>query len=174
MSNPVLTAIAGRRSIRAYKSDPLTKEQLDALLKAAMESPSANNAQPWHFSVVQNNPGILKEVHDEAVNNLNFPQLPPDIFFAAPTVIFLSGTGHYGSLDSGIAVENIALAAQSLGLGSVILALPGAAFTGSRKDYFEKLLKFPEGHSFTIAIALGVPTATKEAHPQEPDRITFV
>jgi nitroreductase len=71
-------------------------------------------------------------------------------------------------------VQNIALAAHSLGLGSVILGLPDAAFTGSRGDHFNKLLKFPENHVFAVAIAIGVPNATKEAHPIEPGRIDYI
>ncbi|MDR2743118.1 MAG: nitroreductase [Treponema sp.] len=176
MSNPVLTAIADRRSIRAYSGDQLTQEQLDAILKAARESPSALNAQPWHFSVVQK-PEILKEVNEEARKILGgMVEHRPDIFYAAPTVIFAScdAESRWGRLDCGIALQTMALAAHSLGLGSVILGLPDAAFTGPRKDYFNRLLKFPAGYSFAAAIAIGVPAATKEAHPQEPDRITFV
>jgi nitroreductase len=175
MNNPVLTAIADRRSIRAYKGEQLTQEQLDAILKAARESPSARNSQPWHFSVVQK-PDLLKEVNEEAHKNIGSPDLPPDIFYAAPTVIFVScdAESRWGRLDCGIAVQTIALAAHSLGLGSVILGLPDAAFTGPRKDYFDRLLKFPAGYSFAVAIAIGIPSASKEAHPQEPDRIAFV
>jgi nitroreductase len=167
MSNPVLNAIADRRSIREYKTSvQLTQEQLDAVLKAALESPSARNLQPWHFSVVQK-PAILREINDEAQKNLNNPDLPPDIFYAAPSVIFLSceAESRWGRLDCGIAVQTIALAAHSLGLGSVILGMPEAAFTGSRKAYFNELVKFPAGYSFAVAIAIGVPARTKEAHP---------
>jgi nitroreductase len=176
MSNPVLNAIAGRRSIRQYKEGvQLTQEQLDAILKAARESPSARNSQPWHFSVVRK-PAILEEINAEARKIINSPGLPPDIFYASPTVIFLSceAESRWGRLDCGIAVQTIALAAHSLGLGSVILGMPEAAFTGPRKDYFNGLVKFPAGHSFAVAIAIGAPAGTKEAHPQEPDRITFV
>jgi nitroreductase len=175
MSNPVLTAIAERRSIRRYKDQQLTREQIDAILKAARESPSANNFQPWHFSVVLK-PAILKEVNEEAHKNLNYPNLPQDLFYAAPAAIFLScdAESHWGRLDCGIAVQNIALAAHSLGLGSLILGLPEGAFTGPRKDYFNQLLKFPAGYSYAVAIALGVPAISKEAHPLEPDRVSFV
>lgn len=177
MCNPVLTAIADRRSIRAYSADPLTQEQLDAILKAAMESPSARNVQLWHFSVVRK-PEILKEINEEARKNIGGPDLPPDIFYATPTVIFLScdAETRWGRLDCGIAVQNIALAAHSLGLGSVILGLPDAAFTGSKKDYFNQLLKFPVGYSFATAIAVGVPADTKKGHPhsQKQNRITFI
>jgi len=51
--NETLALIASRRSHRAYKNRQITEEQLNALLKAAVESPSAVNRQPWHFSAVQ-------------------------------------------------------------------------------------------------------------------------
>ncbi|MDR1588572.1 MAG: nitroreductase [Oscillospiraceae bacterium] len=173
MGNPVLSAISDRRSIRAYEQTQLTKEQLDTLLKAAQESPSARNAQPWRFSVVQN-PDILAEINGEAKKNLGADLM--DIFYGAPTAIFLSGDPEWiwSAVDCGIAVQTIALAAHSIGLGSVILGLPDAAFRGDKAEYFSKLLKFPDKFKFIIAIAVGVPTATKEAHPLEPDRVIHV
>ena len=173
MTNPVLAAIAERRSIRVYQDKKVTKEQIEALLKAAQESPSAANRQPWHFSVVQN-PAIFREINEEVARILE--KEGSDIFFDAPLAIFLScdAASRWGRLDCGIAIQTIALAAHSLGLGSVILGRPDPAFTGPRKDYFNRLLKFPEGYSFAAAIAAGVPGGTKEAHPIEPDRITFV
>ena len=173
MNNSVLTAIAERRSIRAYRAEKVSQEQIDLLLKAAEEAPSARNAQPWHFTVVQDS-AVLKEIHDEAIKNLK--QERDDIFYAAPLVIFISADGEnpFGRLDAGIAVQNIALAAHSLGLGSVILGLPDFAFSGARKAYFEALLKFPAAYHFAIAIAIGVPAATKEAHPVQDGHITYI
>ena len=172
MNNPVLTAVADRRSIRGYKPDQITKEQLDAIMTAAGQSPSARNSQPWHFTVVQNT-AIIKEVNDEANKLL---ERTDDIFYGAPTAIFIScdASSRWGRLDCGIAVQTIALAAHALGLGSVILGLPDAAFTGPRGAYFNQLLKFPEGYSFAVAIAIGVPATTKEAHPIEPGRIDII
>ena len=54
MSNETLRLISARRSHRAYENTPITEEQLNAILKAAVESPSAVNRQPWHFTVVRN------------------------------------------------------------------------------------------------------------------------
>jgi len=173
MENPVLRAIADRRSIRSYKNGKVTREQLDLLLKAAEEAPSARNLQPWHFSVVQN-PALLAEINTEVISIAK--EDLGNIFHGSETVIFLSyaSDSKWGRLDCGIAVENIALAAHSIGLGTVILGRPEPAFSGPRRDYFNKLLKFPQGHVFGIAIAIGIPAGTKEAHPIEPGRILFV
>ena len=49
-----------------------------------------------------------------------------------------------------------------------------AGCKGPRADYFAKLLKFPATHEFAIAIAVGYPDCTKEAHPVEDGRIDYV
>ena len=60
-----LQAISNRRSHRAYTDEQLPEEVLNQILTAALQSPSARNQQPWHFSVVQD-AGLIQEVHDEA------------------------------------------------------------------------------------------------------------
>ena len=175
MSNPVLEAIAARRSVRGYKPEPLTQEQLDILMHAAEQAPSARNLQPWHFTVVRNK-DLLKEISDET--NKQMKREPAaDVFYGAPAVIFLSSdpeAHQWSRLDCGIAVENIALAAHAIGLGSVIIGICYMAFDGERGAEFSKRLQFPEKYSFAVSIAVGVPTTTKEAHPVEPGRIDYI
>jgi nitroreductase len=176
MVNPVLSAISERRSNRAYKKEQLTKEQLDTILTAAAQAPSARNAQPWHFTVVQNG-ALLDEINKEVSNNLK--EDVGDIFYAAPTVIFISAdiqgkTARWARLDCGIAVYAISLAAHSLGLGTVILGMPEPAMAGPRAKYFAKLLKFPDTYEFAVAVAIGNALDTKDAHPIEPDKIAYV
>ena len=110
MSNPVLQAIADRRSNRGYKPEQITPEQLKIILDAGEQAPSARNAQPWHFTVVQN-PAINKEVSDATAKALN-RDTAGDIFYGAPTVIYLScdpDAHKWTRLDCGIAVQNMAL-----------------------------------------------------------------
>ena len=185
MNNTVLSLIASRRSHRAYEQTPLTEEQLNALLQAAVESPSAVNRQPWHFTVVRNQ-ALLDEMNREVWAQMmkrnpdrRSPRFAdPDfhVFYHAPTVIFLSGMpdNPYTPIDGGIAVENIVLAAESLGLGTVILGMPRDAFAGDRAEEFRRALQFPAGWDFVIAVAVGVPADTKEAHPVKEGRISFV
>lgn len=185
MSNETLKLIAARRSHRAYESTPLTDGQLDAVLKAAVESPSAVNRQPWHFSVVRSqklldemNKAVWEQMMKRNAENRSPRFQDPDfhVFYHAPVVIVISGLPdfYYTPIDAGIAVENMALAAESLGLGSVILGMPRDAFLGEQGDQFRKALHFPEGWDFVIAIALGVPKDHKEPHPVKPDRISYI
>ena len=61
-------------------------------------------------------------------------------------------------------VENIALAAEGLGLGSVIIGIIKGAMSGEKTEYFAKALKFPENYEFEIAIAIGHKAVEKEPH----------
>lgn len=183
--NQVLSTIAARRSHRAYQQTQLTEDQINILLKAGMDSPSAVNRQPWHFTVVQNQQ-LLREIN-KAVREETMKQSPEnrsprfsdpafDVFYHAPTVIFISADreNYWAHMDSGIACQNICLAAESLGLGTVILGMPRAAFNTEKADDFRKALLFPETHDFTIAIAVGTPADDKPAHLHAKDRISYV
>ena len=160
--NEVLKAIAERRSIRGYEDKQISAEELNALVKVALESPSARNAQPWHFSFVQDK-ALIDAVDKEILKNAG---REGTIFYGAPLVIFISAdaSNSFAGVDSGIATQNIALAAHSMGLGSVILGMPRFAFEGEKGAEFEKALKFPQGHKFQIALSVGYPTMGKDAH----------
>lgn len=171
--NEVLNAIEQRRSVRGYEDRALTQEQIDALVKAALESPSARNAQPWHFSFVTDQ-ALLAQINAEILKNSGLTDR--EIFYGAPLCVFLSADreNSWGPVDCGIAVENLALAAHGLGLGSVILGMPRAAFAGQRRAEFEQALKIPQTHDFVVAIAIGVPAMSKEAREVFPGKVDFV
>ncbi|NLF27487.1 MAG: nitroreductase family protein [Clostridiales bacterium] len=174
MNNPVLQAIADRRSIRGYAAERITEEQLRTLLTAAQQAPSARNSQPWHFSVVQDR-AILDEFARDYVALAGGDPAKAEVrdgynlFFRAPTVIFIStpveAPTRYSQIDCGIAAQTIALAAHSIGLGTVILGRPMDVFLSPKGPAYEKAFKFPEGHKFAIAVAVGRPTLSKDAHP---------
>ncbi len=177
----VLQVISSRRSHRKYTETQLTEESLNTILQAALESPSARNRQPWHFSVVQD-AELIQKVHDAATDVMGRGGSPrfsdPDfqMFYHAPTVIFIFGEkdNPWAQVDCGIAVENIALAAEGLGIGSVILGLPKPAFSGDKADELRKELKCPEGYDFVIAISLGYSADSKEAHEKHEEKITRI
>ncbi len=169
--NEVLQTIKKRSSIRAYKAEKLTKEELDALIAAGLQAPTAANRQEIHFTVVDGDNPILSEVEEE---KNAFRGLRPrfNFYYDAPTVIFISADTdfHWGTLDAGIAVENISLAAQSMGLGSLIIGCIYEALNGDRADYFREKLAIPDGYRFEIAIALGRRDTEKEPHEYDFDK----
>lgn len=183
--NEVYKAIKDRRTHRVFMSDALPEEQLEIILDAALSSPSANNAQPWHFSVVQNQELLNKISNAAAENALLKPkdQRSPrfddpafQVFYHAPTVIFLSAPADrkIAWVDCGIAVNNIALIAHSLGLGSVILGLPREAFESILGEELKEDLLFPSGNEFVIAIALGRYKDSKLPPEKQPGRVSRI
>ena len=106
-----------RRSIRAYTGSPVTDEQAQALLRAAMAAPSANDVRPWAFVVVRaaERRQALAKTHQWSYMCAN-----------APLVIAVIGdpsASEHWVEDCSAAAENLLLAAVALDLGSVWVAV---------------------------------------------------
>lgn len=175
--NQTLQTIAQRSSIRAYRKDKLSKEQLDALVNAALQAPTARNEQEVHITVVDGNNPILAEIEEEkrrifaleAGSEEEKNQIlnsPHNSYYEAPTVFIFSVRKDFmwNKVDAGIAVENVHLAAKSLGLGSLIIGSIKKALDGDKKDYFAQALDFPENYEFAIALSAGYPDIEKAPH----------
>lgn len=185
--NEVLKAIQDRRSTRGFSDVQLTDAELQALVDAALAAPTARNAQSWHFSVVQNQElldAFCREAAERMRNSMpagsrgRFDSDSYHLFYHAPTVIFISRpeecANSFADIDCGIACENIAIAAQGLGLGSVIIGLAKDLFLSERGEYYNRAFGFPEGYRFAIAIVVGHNTVTKEAHPIGEGKVNYV
>ncbi len=168
--NDILNAIALRSTTRAYTDEALTEAELDTLLKAGLQAPTAANRQEIHISVVDGSNPLLAEIEKEK-NVLSGVEPPVNFYYNAPTVFFLSGDSAFpwSALDAGIAVENMALAAEGLGLGSVIIGCVKGVLTGAKASEFAQALHFPEGYTFEIAIAAGHKAAGKDPHEYSMD-----
>lgn len=100
-----------------------------------------------------------------------------NFYYSAPTVFILSVDKDFkwNKLDAGMAAENIALAAQSMGLGSLIIGIIDDAMRGAKKDYFSKALHFSENYEFAIAVAAGHKATEKEPHEINFDKsVNFI
>ncbi len=162
MENEVLKAIRNRRSTRKYKDQQISEEELQTILEAGIQAPSANNSQSWHFTVIQDREMISsisdksKEVMLQSENEaiVNIGKNPINIFYNAPTVIIVSGKEEVSSslVDCSAAIENMLLAAESLGLGAVWVGLVRFFFTLSDEV---KKLNVPNGYKPFYAVAIG-------------------
>lgn len=176
MSN-VLNAIEQRSSTRAYTAEKLTKEELDCLIRAGLQAPTAANRQEIHITVVEGDHPVLAEIEKEKNGVAGIQNPPHNFYYEAPVVLFLSGDKSFSwsPVDAGIAVENIALAAEGLGLGGVIIGCIRDAMRDARKDYFADVLKIPEGYGFEVAIAVGHKAAEKKQHEYNAEKnVNFV
>lgn len=159
----VLDAIRERYSVRGYTDEKLSPKEIEALLTAGLQAPTATNRQEIHFTVLDGSSELIREIEAEKNGGKDAPVY---FYYDAPTVIILSAEAGFGwsEVDAGIAVENISLAAEGMGLGSLIIGCIKAALNGPKKDYFAEKLKFPKDYEFKIAIALGHKNAVKEPH----------
>ncbi|MDR1204971.1 MAG: nitroreductase family protein [Peptococcaceae bacterium] len=136
LTNEVLTCIHERRSTRRFTEEQISPEQLDAVLDAAVWAPSGGNNQSWLFTAIQRKDALVKlnEIVCEAfrhwVPDDDYPGKAAakeltqragfNFYYNAPTLIVASNKPNYENAmaDCALALENIFLAAQSLGLGS--------------------------------------------------------
>lgn len=139
--NELTELIVSRRSVRKFKTEQITEECLQAILKAGIYAPNGINAQRWHFTVIQNE-DILKELNvlvrkafaknvdsDNKIIKMTANAARNDkysFYYGAPTVILVSSdvANQNAIADCVCAVENILLAAYAEGLGSVYINQP--------------------------------------------------
>lgn len=115
-SQAVLDNIHARKSVRSYTEEPVTPEQVETLLRAAMAAPSGKNVQPWRFVVVTR-PETKKKL---AVGfNKMIATAPVAIVICGLTANPSGIANNNWTADCAAATENLLLAAESLGLGAV-------------------------------------------------------
>jgi len=165
--------IKGRRSVRAYTDEPVSKEQIEAVLEAGIWAPTGMNRQPWKFIVIENKE-LIKYVSDETkvIVQQMMPamakqfQTEADIIcYNAPVLILICTEsdkqwGHVSLLDSVLAAQNMFLKAYELGLGTCYM---GFVELLSSKLYVLKKIGVPEGYEIRVPFILGHPKAKQGA-----------
>lgn len=180
--NETLKTIAERYACRAYDGRMPEKEKLEAIALAAVQAPSGMNRQPWQIVVLANKEWIdeldaegmriLKRVENSAAYQRIMGR-GGKLFYNAPCMFFIfkkPGT----ELDCGIVCENIALAATSLGLGSVVCGLASIPLRGENGKKHKEKLGFPEGYELGITVLVGNPVKPGTPHVPDTTKIRFV
>jgi nitroreductase len=132
--NPVIDTIMKRRSVRFYKDKPIPGDQMEAIIQAGNYAPAGAGTQMWRFVVVEdaqfrkelaklalprykkwmeNAPEMLKALRAEIDEVVEDP-----VYYSAPAIVFVIGSGMTSDFDCPMVCENMMLAAKSLGIGS--------------------------------------------------------
>jgi F420 biosynthesis protein FbiB-like protein len=188
----VLAAIAGRRSIRRFQDRPVEPEKLRAALDAARLAPSAANAQPWAFVVVQA-PELRAQLADLILESHR--RYYADVRVTAPGEAMSELQSRYAGLagapvyvvacvhrrrryvhpdhearvrpwdlaSAAAAMENLLLAASALGLGACWLGVPTL-----RAEKLKALLGIPDDAELLGVTPLGYPDESPPARPRLP------
>ncbi len=172
MSNQVLETIKQRSSARAYSAEKLTQAELDSILEAGLQAPTATNRQEIRFSLIGGDNPILEELDEEMRRLRGLEKQSNNFYYGAPSLIFLSAEDDFkwSKVDAGIAVQNMVLAAESLGLGTLIIGCVYDALHGEKKEEFSHVLQIQKGYSFQIALAVGHKTDNKKPHEYEVEK----
>ena len=173
-----LACLLTRRSIRKFTDQAVDNETLEKIIEAARYAPSWANTQCWEFVVVRD-----LEVKKRLAQTLPEGNPARKAVVQAPVVLAVLGkhelSGYYKGAaatnkgdnwylyDTGLASQNVALAAHSLGLGSVILGLFDA-------EAAEQVLAVPQGVSLVALMPMGYPEKIPSRAPSRKPMCDFV
>lgn len=185
--NETLRTIANRYTCRSFSDRPPSDEQLNAIGKAAVQAPSALNRQPWRVIIIKDR-NLIEDMDREGMRVLSLMEDKSGyerimarggkLFYNAPVMIVVPIEKNLGYelIDCGILVENITLAAESLGLGSVICGFAAKSFSDEKKAEFQQRMGFPPGFDLGIAVLIGYAAEGVVPSPHEPDmkKISYI
>lgn len=115
--NQTMETILTRRSIRSFEKKPIPEEDMKQIVDAALHAPSAMGRQTWKFTVVMNREKIqqLARAAGKVLGREDYDMYSPEALIIPSN----SKESRFGRDDNACAMENIFLAAHSLGIGSV-------------------------------------------------------
>jgi len=154
--------VQARKSIRRYLPQPVERDKILACLEAARLAPSAHNAQPWRFLVIDDpelKDGLAREAFSGIYKTTMFAAKAPVliVILGKPDLLanrigsVLQGIP-YLSIDIGIAGEHVALQARELGLGTCWIG-----WFNIRRA--RKVLKIPRRFKIVSLLAVGYPAS---------------
>jgi nitroreductase len=172
----LMEAIKGRRSIRKYKPDPVSEEVLQKVVETVRWAPSWGNTQCWRVIVVKD-----AKIRSDLAGTLPKGNPALSSITEAPLLLVLCGmkgiSGYYQGqprtakgdwlmFDVGLAMQNLCLAAHTMGLGTVIVGM----FDHERVG---KILDLPQDIDVVAMTPLGYP-ATSGSIPKRREIAEFV
>ena len=170
--NEVIQNILTRRSVRSFKSDAVPEELLVQVVGAGLYAPNAMNRQSWQFTVVvgEKNREKLAVPMRRALGN------PSYNFYEPPVLILVSNRkdNRNGQLDTGCAMENMFLAAHSLGLATVWVNQLGDLCDEPEIRAVLSSFGVPEDHVVLGTVALGYASGPLPAPKERMGVVKYV
>jgi nitroreductase len=159
--------IKGRRSVRCYTKEPVSKEQIEGILEAGVWAPTAMAREPWKFIIIEDEK-LIKYISIEtkvAVQQMmpplaeRFKTKEDIICYNAPVLILIcvekDQQWHTMNLiDSVLAAQNMFLKAYELGLGTCYMGF--VSLLNSKLDVLKKI-GVPENYELMVPFILGHP-----------------
>jgi len=139
----VSECIMQRRSVRSYADKKVPEETVNKILEAGRWAPSAGNCQPWQFIVIRDK-DILRRIAEHARYGSFISEAP----LAIAVVTDPSTTWHM--VDGSSAVQNMALAAWEMGIGTCWLG-------SMKREEVKGILGIPDRLHLLTVLPFGYP-----------------
>ena len=185
-----IVIIKERRSVRSYQDRVVPEKIIHQIITCACYAPSGMNSQPWRFIVVTN-PEVHEELKEKSLQyawpvvlkskktnperfeviKKRFETLHDPIYYSAPVIIFIIGTGDYAELSCALAAQNLMLAATSLSLGSCWVALGGLI---QKDPACRKLLGLKKDENIVAPIIVGYEDGSAPMPPRKKTNISWI
>ena len=174
-SAAVIDNIMSRRSIRNYKQLAVPREVLNRIMECGINAPNGQNKQSWEVRVVEN-PELQNEI--KSLMATVGGERAAGCFYNAPVWVFIARDKGYdfSAYDCGLMAENMMLAANAMGVGSVCLGSPVRFILDSpQKDAVLEKLGFSEGYELCLCISMGYPEGEMpDAKPRDITKVKYV
>lgn len=168
MNNETLKNIRERRSVRSFKPEQISDEELQAVLEAGTFAPTGMNYQdPWIVAV--QNPSIIAQL---VRMNKQFTQQEGNPYYDAPTIVLVFASRpekwRNGMADGSLVLGNMMNAAHAIGLGSCWINREFEMFNTAEGHDLMARFGLPEGLMGVGALSLGYPAApSRPARPRK-------
>ncbi len=185
-----IDVVRQRRAVRDYRPASVERQEVEALIDAAIQAPSAMNLQPWAFAVVlgqEQIDGYAQRAQDWLMENLSelpgrqtqqrFEQRMGDpaftLFYHAPALVLVlaKSTQPQAAEDCCLAAQNLMLAARDRDLGTCWI---GFARPWLNLPKIKAELGIPAQYQIVAPIVLGHPAAWPESHGRAPADVRWI
>lgn len=175
LMNPVIRNLFDRRSVRDFTQEQIPRIKLQMIVKAGIYAPSGHNKQTWKFTVIQD-AAKIKEYYEVVAKATQEKKVKFYGFKNPVTLVLVSNDReNVNSVqDSACAAENMMLAANSYGIGSVWL---NPLRTLSDEPEVRALLntyEIPATHIVWSTIAMGYPAEEPDAPVKKMDVVSWI
>jgi nitroreductase len=162
MATNLLDLLRKRRSVRQFSKQAIESEKIDALIEAAVRTPTSRGNNPWEFIVVTD-PAMLELLGKAKAHGSGF------VANATLAIVFAADTtkSDVWTEDCSIAAMMVQMIAEELGLGScwAQIRLRPHNEQCSAEDYIKELLALPVSHAVECVVGIGYAAEEKSGHP---------
>ena len=172
-----ISLLTESKTTQYFTEEEIPETDIKTILQVGINTPSAMNQQPWHFSAVARKE-FLQQLANEMAGSMSMPPAGGNSGTSdtsdpagpsraankaglddAPLVIIVS-TPTGSEFDGGLACQNMSVAALSLGYGTKIMTSPTLALNGDKQEEYRNYLGIPQNMNAVAVLLIGVPDTT--------------